>query len=73
MLEVIEAVKRVSGIDFPVNHAPRRAGDPAALVAGAGRIRETLGWTPELDDLDTIVAHALAWERSLAARRQAAE
>ena len=73
VLEVIEAVKRVSGIDFPVNHAPRRAGDPAALVAGAGRIRETLGWTPELDDLDTIVAHALAWERSLAARRQAAE
>ncbi|ALA19937.1 MULTISPECIES: UDP-glucose 4-epimerase GalE [unclassified Chelatococcus] len=73
VLEVIEAVKRVSGVDFPVNHAPRRAGDPAALVAGAGRIRETLGWKPELDDLDTIVAHALAWERNLAARRQAAE
>src|SRR5690606_27003974 len=66
VLQVIEAVKRVSGVDFPVNHAPRRAGDPAALVADASRIREVLGWRPELDDLDTIVAHALAWERSLA-------
>lgn len=73
VLQVIEAVKRVSGVDFPVNHAPRRAGDPAALVADASRIREVLGWRPELDDLDTIVAHALAWERSLAARRRAAE
>jgi UDP-glucose 4-epimerase len=62
VLEVIEAVKRVSGKDFPVELAPRRPGDPAAIVARADRIRERLGWRPQLDDLATIVAHALAWE-----------
>lgn len=70
--EVIDAVKRVSGVDFPVAMAPRRAGDPAALVAGADRIRGVLGWQPAHDDLDTIVAHALAWEGALKARRTAA-
>jgi UDP-glucose 4-epimerase len=63
--EVVEAVKRVSGADFPVREAPRRPGDPASLVAGVERIRGTLDWRPEYDDLDTIVAHALAWERRL--------
>ena len=62
VLEVIRAVKQVSGVDFKVTFAPRRAGDPAALVAAAGHIRKTLGWQPELADLDTIVAHAYAWE-----------
>jgi UDP-glucose 4-epimerase len=66
VLEVIDAVKRVSGTDFPAVRMDRRAGDPAMLVAGADRIRETLGWRPALDNLDTIIAHALAWERHLA-------
>jgi UDP-glucose 4-epimerase len=66
--EVIEVVKRVSGVDFEVRMAPRRAGDPASLVAGTARVRDILGWTPRLEDLDTIVAHALAWEKALAAR-----
>jgi UDP-glucose 4-epimerase len=65
VLEVIEAVKRISGRNFPIEYAPRRPGDPAAIVAGARRIRELFGWTPAYDDLDTIVAHALAWERGL--------
>jgi UDP-glucose 4-epimerase len=65
VLEVIEAVKRVSGRDFPVEYAPRRPGDPAAIVAGASHIRKLFGWTPAYDDLDTIVAHALAWESGL--------
>jgi UDP-glucose 4-epimerase len=65
VLDVIAAVKKGSGIDFKVTTVPRRPGDPAALVADAGRIREVLGWRPELDDLDTIVAHALAWESRL--------
>ena len=43
----------------------RRAGDPGRLVAKADRIHEVLGWRPKLDDLDTIVDHALAWERQL--------
>jgi UDP-glucose 4-epimerase len=65
VLEVIEAVRRVSGVDFPVRKGPRRPGDPAILIAGAGRIKTVLSWHPELDDLDTIVAHALAWEERL--------
>ena len=72
VLEVIETVKRASGVDFPVRMAPRRAGDPAELVAGAERIREVLGWQPEHDDLDKIVAHALAWEGRLVAQKQVA-
>ncbi len=66
VLEVIEAVRRAAGGDFDVRMADRRPGDPAALVAGAERIREVLGWQPALDDLDTIVAQALAWEDRLA-------
>ncbi len=70
VLEVIEAVKRVSGRDFAVRRSARRPGDPAAIVADAARLRAELGWTPQFDDLDTIVAHALAWERRLAATRE---
>jgi UDP-glucose 4-epimerase len=66
--EVIASVKRISGVDFPVALGPRRDGDPAALIADASRIRGTLDWTPRFQDLDTIVSHALAWERSLAVR-----
>ncbi len=68
--EVIETVKRVSGVDFKVEFAGRRAGDPAQIVAASERIRATLEWQPHFDDLDTIVTHALAWERKLAARNR---
>ncbi|MBZ0215525.1 MAG: UDP-glucose 4-epimerase GalE [Fimbriimonadaceae bacterium] len=64
--EVIAAVKRVAAVEFNVTEAPRRAGDPAELVAGTDRIRSILDWKPEFENLDTIVAHALAWERHLA-------
>ncbi|MEM9029812.1 MAG: UDP-glucose 4-epimerase GalE [Pseudomonadota bacterium] len=64
--DVIEAVKQVSGSDFLVDLEPRRAGDPAAIVAQSSKIRAALGWLPMLDDLETIVTHALAWERRLA-------
>ena len=62
VLQVIDAVKRVSGADFEVRNAPRRAGDPAAIVAASDKIRVRLGWRPELNKLETIVAQALAWE-----------
>ena len=68
VLEVIETVKRVSGADFEVELAARRPGDPAHLVAACERIRSTLGWRPRFNDLETIVTHALAWERRLAQR-----
>jgi UDP-glucose 4-epimerase len=63
--EVIDVVKRVSGVDFPVEIAPRRAGDPAVIVARAERARAVLGWTPKRDDLEEIVRQALDWERRL--------
>ncbi len=69
VLEVIDTVKRISGVDFKVEYAPRREGDPARIVAGSERIRSALGWQPRLDDLSVIVAHALDWERELITRR----
>lgn len=68
VLEVIETVKRVSGVDFRVDYAARRPGDPAEIIAAPQRIHEAFGWTPRYDDLATIVAHALAWQRKLSAR-----
>ena len=68
VLQVIEAVKRVAGVDFETRIQDRRAGDPAMLIAGAERIQQTLGWKPTLDDLEAIIAHALAWEASLKER-----
>jgi UDP-glucose 4-epimerase len=65
VLEVIEAVKRAAGGPFPVTLAPRRPGDAEAIVADSTKIRTRLGWEPRLADLDLIVTHALAWERSL--------
>ncbi|GJE15537.1 UDP-glucose 4-epimerase GalE [Methylobacterium marchantiae] len=70
VLEVIEVVKRVSGRDFEVRLSPRRAGDPAQIVAKADRIRDKLGWRPQHDDLDEIVAQAFAWEEALARRNR---
>jgi UDP-glucose 4-epimerase len=69
VLEVIDAVKQVSGVDFDVTMAERRPGDPAQLVARSDQARRVLGWQPRLDRLPTIVEHALAWERKLMARR----
>jgi UDP-glucose 4-epimerase len=63
--EVVEVVKRVSGVDFRVNVVGRRPGDPAAIVAQADLIRRELGWHPQRDDLDAIVKQALDWERRL--------
>ena len=65
VLEVIETVKRVAGVDFAVERAGRRPGDPAQIVAAADRARAILKWQPQFDDLSTIVGHALAWERKL--------
>jgi UDP-glucose 4-epimerase len=63
--EVIGSVERAAGASLRVQESPRRAGDPAALVATADRIRAQLGWKPRLDDLDAIVRSALDWERKL--------
>ena len=68
--EIIDAVRRVSGSNFAATPRPRRAGDPIAIVADSRLLRQLLSWVPAYDDLDTIVGHALAWERKLAAGDQ---
>ena len=68
VLEVLDSVDRVTNLHIERNLAPRRAGDPPALVADNSRILATLPWRPARADLDTIVADALAWERKLVER-----
>jgi UDP-glucose 4-epimerase len=63
--QVLDRVKAISGVDFPVIETARRAGDPACVVAAAERIRKILGWQPQYDDLDIIISTALAWEKKL--------
>ena len=70
VLETIAAVRRVSGRNFAVQHAARRPGDITTMVADTSRIRTTLDWTPQYDDLETIAAHTLAWEEKLLRERQ---
>ena len=67
--EVIAMVEKVAGRKLKVREVERRAGDPPSLVAAVGKIRRTLAWTPRYDDLETICASSLAWERELAAGR----
>jgi UDP-glucose 4-epimerase len=69
VLEVLETARRVSGRNFAVEFTGRRAGDPAELVADVSRIHAALDWRPMYDNLDTIVSHALAWERRLATKQ----
>ena len=69
VIEVLDAVDRVTNRTIERRLEGRRAGDPDALVSDNARILETLKWRPRYDDLDRIVADALAWERTLAERR----
>lgn len=62
--EVIAAVERVTATSVRVEIAPRRAGDPPALVGSSERAHKLLGWTPRFADLETIIAHAWAWHRT---------
>jgi UDP-glucose 4-epimerase len=64
--EVIDAMKEVSGVDFPVREAPRRAGDPPTLIADNTKILGHLHWRLECDDLALICKTALAWEKKIA-------
>lgn len=69
VLEVLDAVDRVTNRKIVRELQGRRAGDPASLISDNRRIRATLPWVPQHADLDTIVAHALAWERKLQDKR----
>ena len=65
VLETIDAVRRVSGRSFAIQYGPRRAGDIMTMIADTSRIRSLLDWKPQFDDIETIAAHALAWEEKL--------
>ena len=66
--EVVNAVKMISGVDFPVTIAPRRAGDPPEMVADIRQILSQTQWRPAYADLRFIIQSALDWERRLAGR-----
>ncbi|MGB9730929.1 MULTISPECIES: UDP-glucose 4-epimerase GalE [Calditerrivibrio] len=63
--EVIDTMKKVSGVDFRVKISGRRPGDPAVLVADNTRIKEIMKWEPKFNDLDLICKTALEWEKKL--------
>jgi UDP-glucose 4-epimerase len=65
VLEVIDAVRRVSGCDLTVNTGPRRIGDAASVIADSALARRELAWVPRHDDLERIVSDALSWEAML--------
>jgi UDP-glucose 4-epimerase len=67
--EIIETARRVGQCDFPVCEGPRRLGDPVEVVADARLIRKAFGWKPKFDDIETIVAHAYAWELKMREKR----
>jgi UDP-glucose 4-epimerase len=71
VLEVLDAVDRVTNRTIQRRMGPRRAGDPDSLISDNARIKATLPWVPKHADLEEIVGHALAWERKLGEIRPA--
>jgi len=69
VLELAQAVSRATGDRLRIECAPRRPGDPAALVSAADRAGEILGWRPQRSSIETIVRTAVDWERSRSAQR----
>ena len=63
--EVIDTVKKVSGVDFKVEVAPRRAGDPAILIANSNKVKEKMKWVPKYADLEFICKTAYEYEKGL--------
>jgi UDP-glucose 4-epimerase len=70
--EVLSMVKKVTGVNFPVEETERRPGDTPALIADSSRLKERTGWTPRYDDLEFIIRSAWEWERGLSRKLQTA-
>ena len=62
--EIVDLARKVTGHEIPVRECPRRAGDPAALIASSDKIRRVLGWSPQYSDVESIIASAWQWHRS---------
>jgi UDP-glucose 4-epimerase len=69
VLDVVAAVERQINAKLPIDMRERRPGDAPMLVANSGHLKSMLKWQPRFDDLDVIVADALAWERKMSARQ----
>jgi UDP-glucose 4-epimerase len=65
VLEVLETMRKVSGVDFRADIKERRAGDPSILISDNTKIKEVMGWEPKYDDLELICKTALDWEKKL--------
>lgn len=63
--EVVEQVKKVTGIDFQVKYIDRRPGDPPSLIADSSKLKKELGWTPKYDNLEYIIKTAWEWEKKI--------
>jgi UDP-glucose 4-epimerase len=63
--EVVDTVKKISGVQFEVQKAPRRPGDPALLISDNKKILATLAWKPKYDNLEIICKSAYEWEKSI--------
>lgn len=68
VLDVVKAVKKVTGVDIAVRMTDRRAGDPPSLVADSSRLKRLTGWLPLYDDLEFIIETAWKWEQKMAKR-----
>ena len=62
--EIVEIARKVTGHAIPVVERPRRAGDPAVLIASSDKIRRLLGWNPQYSDVESIMASAWEWHKS---------
>lgn len=71
VLEVVESVRRASGVHFEAVAGPRRAGDPAIVIANSDKIKKVLCWSPAHDNLDAIVGDSFRWEKKMIALRSA--
>ncbi len=68
--EVLAAVEKAHGAPLNVIEKERRAGDPPTLVADSGKLKNLFNWQPKYDDIDSIVTTALAWEKTLQAKKK---
>ncbi|MBU6346880.1 UDP-glucose 4-epimerase GalE [Cylindrospermopsis raciborskii] len=68
VLQVVERIRAISGMDIPITIASRRPGDPACVTAHAQKIKQVLNWEPKYDNLDDIISTTLDWEKSKATR-----
>ena len=64
VLEMIEAARKVTGHPIPAEYAPRRAGDPAVLIANSDKARKVLGWVPTRENIETMIRDAWTWEQN---------